>query len=644
MRLVLLLSGMLVMAADDALTTTRLEYRQALAATVDTADSEALRGYVLYPYLQAVRLQRALALRQPGQAADDLDARITAFIQAHANQPVVRELRRAWLLDLAGRRQWDVFLTHLPPVTTDNELRCAQATALLESPGKSPSLAALLPTLWMTGNRLPERCNAPFAWGRGERVLTPELIERRAKLALQAGNASLARDLADLLEPAQAEPVRQWAILIEKPQQAVDALIANPGIQVGDEALQDGWLRLARKDVDAALVRFASLQTARKLTVTSVSPYARSLALTLSWSRRSEALRYFAQVLPADRSELAQEWHARAAMWAGDWALLKQVIVAMPESLRSQARWRYWLARAHQSLNEPVAARAVFEALVATEDNYYAAMAAARLGVRYAPHPQAILAMVNPTELAQRVEAQRMRELLLVGQRSDAGREWTAVASGWTREEQQSAVRLMATWGWHEQAIVAAARLGLFNDYALLYPRPYDDAVRAAAAFSDLTEDMIYAQMRQESLYQAEAVSSANARGLMQMLLATARSTAREYRQPTPQLEDLFKPMVNVKLGAAHMKSLRESFDGQYMVALAAYNAGPGAARRWLPDRVMDSDVWIENIPYNETRTYVQRILWHSLVFHWLRVDSPVDAAAWLATVKPRTLDSRTSR
>ena len=144
--------------------------------------------------------------------------------------------------------------------------------------------------------------------------------------------------------------------------------------------------------------------------------------------------------------------------------------------------------------------------------------------------------------------------------------------------------------------------------------------------------------MRQESLFRADAVSSAGARGLLQMLPDTAHRTARAWKRPKPNVEALFDPNVSVVLGAAQLRTLLDRFGGQTVVALAAYNAGPNAAARWMPSQAVEADVWIENIPYNETRTYVQRILWHNLVFNWLKTGEPQKADGWLVSVGPTTV------
>jgi soluble lytic murein transglycosylase len=160
--------------------------------------------------------------------------------------------------------------------------------------------------------------------------------------------------------------------------------------------------------------------------------------------------------------------------------------------------------------------------------------------------------------------------------------------------------------------------------------------VRAAARLAKLDSTLLYGVIRQESLFRADAVSPAGAMGLAQLLPETARHIAREWQQPVPRPTDLLDPAVNVKLAASHLRSLVDRFDDQLVVALAGYNAGPLAADRWLPDQPIDSDVWVENIPYNETREYVQRVLWHTVVFGWLPSGKGQSTESWLAQIAPR--------
>jgi soluble lytic murein transglycosylase len=231
---------------------------------------------------------------------------------------------------------------------------------------------------------------------------------------------------------------------------------------------------------------------------------------------------------------------------------------------------------------------------------------------------------------------ERARELFLCGMRPEALVEWQFGSEGLSADARMQSIRLAAEWGWYDQAVTVATAQHVFNDYTLLYPHPYDAEVNAAAHLAQLAPEIVYSVVRQESLYRIDAVSNAGARGLMQLQPATARSTARYYKRPTPALTDLFDPYINTALGAARLRMLLDEFDDQTPVALAGYNAGVNAVTRWLPPEPLDSDIWIENIPYNETRGYVQRILWHSLMFTWLRTQGHgLQTQSWLSPIRP---------
>jgi soluble lytic murein transglycosylase len=263
-------------------------------------------------------------------------------------------------------------------------------------------------------------------------------------------------------------------------------------------------------------------------------------------------------------------------------------------------------------------------------------MAAARLDQPFEPHPEKLIVdQVLLKQIEQLPPMVRARELLLSDMRGSATTEWAFGFAQLEEPARTQAVHLAASWGWYDQAISTASQQRVFNDYMLLYPRPYDSEVLTAAKLTRLPPQLIYGVMRQESLYRRDAMSNAGARGLLQMMPDTARRTARKWNRPRPSPDDLFIPLVNVPLGAANLRTLIDRFGGQTLVALAGYNAGPNAATRWLPGESLDADIWVENIPYNETRTYVQRILWHNIVFSWLESGKAQKVDAWLARIAP---------
>ena len=620
-------------AESDPLVDGRRQFLAAYAAVDSSApgaaasDSDVLRAYPLYPYLVAARLQRQLD--DPAAAPA-----IRSFIDTYGDQPVGRSLRSRWLMTLSVSRRWDDFLSVYGTGADDSvAARCNAYTARIAL-GRTDGLADLVVAEWDTPKSLPPACDPAFDWLRTRGLLTPELVEHRARAALEAGETGLARFLARSLPDSTAAPILLWAGLIENPRGSIDALIASPGTSVEPAALQDGWNRYARKDADAAADLYPVLVEARRLdTPAAASPYAIATGVHLALSRRPRALQFFALGQPGDFDESSWEWQVRAALWAGNWARARDGIAAMPEDLRNQNRWRYWAARSAGELGEQSTAKLGYAEVLPT-DNWYAVLSAARLGERFAPSLVPMgLDDAEMKRLATQPAFVRARELALCDMESLAIGEWRAAYAALAQPGQVQAIGLAARWGWYLQAIAAAAKLRIFDDYDVLYPRPFDPEVRRGASLTGLPSDLIYAIIRQESLYRADARSSAGALGLMQLLPETARRTAKAWDLPLKSTASLLQPSVNVPIGSAYLRGLYDRNGGQASLAMGSYNAGPGAVRRWLPDAPMAMDVWVENIPYNETRGYVQRVSWHMIVFGWLSDRKPRDVSGWLGTI-----------
>ncbi|HEX6994385.1 MAG TPA: transglycosylase SLT domain-containing protein [Gammaproteobacteria bacterium] len=626
-------------SSEAALAAARAEFTAALRAVRaganaagGAADSALLRAYPLYPYLEAARLVRALdAAAGPHTAADDASV---AFLERHGDAPVTRAVRRARLDSFARRKLWDAFLAEADRGTGDPQLRCLtlQARIALDDiEGIAPEIA----DVWLTGHRLPLDCEPVFEWLRGEGLMTADLVEERVRLLLENGNAGFARVIARRLPAERAAPWLGWADLIERPRDTLDRLIAAPATPLPDGALADGWQRLARNRPADALERFPAFVAAFGLDRDDTSRAALALALGLAWDRRPEALDVFEQVLPKHLDDYALGWLARAALWAGDFARAGDAIAAMSSAQRDETRWRYWAARVAEETGEHELARELYRGVLGT-DNYYAAMAAARLGVPMTPAQSTVpVDEARVARLASRAPFVRARELLRVRMPAEAAAEWRYGSAALDADDGPQTIHLAMRWGWYDMAVATATSHRIFADYRLLYPTPYDDAVAGAAELAGVEPTLLYAVVRQESLYRADATSAAGALGLAQLLPDTAKRIARRLGRPEPSRADLLVPEINLTLAAAELRSLLDEFAEQLPLALAGYNAGSNAARRWLPARPLDADVWIENIPYNETRDYVQRVLWHSVVFAWLESGAGRDTRGWLASIEP---------
>jgi len=583
----------------------------------DLPDSPQLQSYAIHDYLVAARLRRDLV---PGGDAD-LDLRIDEFLQAHTGQPVVRGLRHDWLVSLAQRGRWDLFLPRSVDVT-DSLLTCDRLAGLLAT-GATAALASEALARWSLPQKQPPQCGDAFIWLHQQGLITAAIAENRARAALVADNARLAREFAADVPAARATELLRWSDLLESPKSALNVLATHPALPIEADALAAGFDKLARSDVQTAFALLPQLSARADSTAALQSRLQRSAALGAAYDRDPRALAAF-ENLPLDVVDnQVQEWRVRAALYAGDFDKVRSWTEQMPASLASLPRWRYWHARAMAATAGEDAAAPLFAELAELRD-YYGYLSADRLHRGYRLNARAAPDdLATQRALAGEPAVIRAHELFDCDLSDDAASEWNSVMTDAGNALKLQAARLAARWGWYSQSIATLAQSGEFDDLSLRYPRPYADSVVQAGKLTQLSGDWILAVMRQESLFRRDAVSRADARGVMQILPATASALARRWHMTPPGREALFDPSIAVPLGAAYLRELLDKYGGSLPLALAAYNAGPAAVERWLPSRSVEAAVWIENIPYNETRGYVQHIVEHIVAFAYVRGADP---------------------
>jgi soluble lytic murein transglycosylase len=634
----LLLTGVLVgvlsfsSAHAEAVPELRAQFQRAMQSPDDDrADSEALQGYVLYPYVQAARLQRALA----DSSTPEPDARIRAFIAEHADAPYVRSLRTAWWLSLYRRQHWADYLAAVGDQPSDPLLACQWLDAHLRLQRMEGFRERALET-WMSGRDMPAACNDSFAWLRERGELTEARIEQRLRLAINGHQFGLARYLIRQL-PDDDQRIWTNAILVrEQRQHFIERLISNPDAPVPFEDLHAGFFRYARGNSEPARALLDRLLKAREFNAAEVSQFKRASALALAYSRDTSALPLFRTLDGESRDADALEWHARIALWAGEWREARGVILSMPPELRGHARWRYWEARITEQLGDQRAARQMYLALSADERNYYGFLAATRAGVK--PRLDPVRAPVDPSAQAQLADlpaVQRARELLALEMRGEGMAElrWAFADLGAT-DKIQVAI-MLDRWGWHDQAIVWLAEAQYWDDLWLRFPLPFREEFRAAAREAGIPEVWLYTIARTESLFNPRALSPVGARGIAQVMPATATATARRADIPYRGGDALYDVDINLRLGAAYIAQMLERFGDRWLFAVPAYNAGPGRIPNWLPSVTMEPDVWIENIPFNETRGYIQRALYHRVIIGWRLSGEVENLSEWLGPVPP---------
>ena len=595
----------------------------------------ALRRYVLYPYLESAALLATISSSR-GNAASILAAH--EFLQRHPQSAVGDEFRRELMLLLSNLQHQELFVEFYAQEIANESRECEYLRARVEL-GQTQGLAPLIAQRWLTPHRLNAACEPAFHWLREAGVLDAALTAERVELLLAQGNAQFARIIARQLPEEAARTYVEWSELLERPIAGIDRLIAEQRLPTHPEALRGIWSRASVQVPDQALARLSDVLDLLSPEDPQRAALTRELALGLAWDRRSESLEVFARMPSRTHDDYTLGWLTRAALWNRDFAAAEQALMRLSPEAAGGSAWLYWRARVLELDGQGPAAQTAYAQLEG-RDNYYSALAAARSGARVVPddQPERTTAAASDS-LSQLDGMQRARELLLAGERVAATREWRYATQGFGTDELVAAIELADDWGWHDMAVSTATRAGVFFDYRRLYPRPFSGAVVAAASAHDIEANMLLAVIRQESMFRNDAVSSAQALGLMQLQLGTARQTARSLGMSAPTRADLFEPAQNTMLGAATLRVRLANFDGQLPVALAAYNAGAAAAARWLPEATIDSDIWIENIPYNETREYVHRVIWNSIVYDWLDDGAPVDTGFLLSTVRSGPAD-----
>ena len=580
-------------------------------------DPAALEAYAIHDYLVAARLRRDLRQRPD----ESVDGSIDVFLQAHSPQPVARGLRHDWLVSLAERQRWDQFLSRSVDVT-DPLLVCDRLQGRLAT-GDTEGLGAAALARWVLPLKPMPECNDAFAWLHRQNLDTPALAEAKVRAALAADNPRLARTFMAEVPVARSAALLQWSDLLEAPKSALNVLASHPTLPVEPDALAAGFDKLARIDSAAAANLLPLLLAGRALTPELTARLRRTAALDAAYDHDPRAVANFDAVATAAEDIPVEEWRVRAALWNGDYAKALSWIEHMPATLATQPRWRYWRARAVAATAGPEAAAALFGELAGLRD-YYGYLAADRLHRGYSLNARSSPDDVNTqTAIAADSGIIRAHELLACAMTDEAGVEWSSALGGAEPAVKVQAAHLAFHWGWYAQSIAMLAQAAEWDDVRLRYPRPYPDVVRTASQLAGVPADWIWGVMRQESLFRKDAVSRADARGLMQMLPSTAAAVARRWHLAPPGKEGLFEPAQAVPLGAVYLRELLDRHSGQLILGLAAYNAGSAPVARWRPPATMDADVWMENIPYSETRAYVQHILEHIVAFAWVRDAEP---------------------
>lgn len=566
--------------------------------------AKALRGYVLAPDFYG-RYLRATASKQPLTV-------LRAFAASNPNHPEARLVINRKLATLAAAKRWRDFLAlwaDFAPNKPSTTLRCHRVNAFIRL-GLDPAEAQREGlALWLAPRSQPKACDPVFAALKSRGVIESTQTRARLALALDEDQHQLARYLARSLDATDRARAELWRQIRGNPSQA---LMATPTGSLANEPdlVKKSLISLARRDPEQAQLALDRLGPTLGLTA-DVS-IAVDQAAALGRARRHEPGAAEALLSLNAMTETTRAWALRAALRDGDWARVIAALDALPDEQALEPAMRYWSARAELARNNTDLAKQIFAGL-AEERGYFGFLAADQLGLPYAlKQQQTAPDDAKLGQLERLADLRRARELFEVGLYGRARQLWADVVHPMPKTDQAQAALLALRWGWYSRAIATANRAGLSDDLALRYPIPNSRWLNQVTIDPALAIGIA----RNESLFMPDVKSSAGAIGLMQLMPATGREVARSLKMPYRGLRTLMDPESNARLGSTYLRSMLERFDQHVALAAAAYNAGPHRVERWLPDDTpLAADIWVETIPFNETRNYVRRVMEATAIF-----------------------------
>ncbi|MNG81804.1 Soluble lytic murein transglycosylase precursor [compost metagenome] len=566
-----------------------------------------LNHYPLLPYLDYYQL----AFR-PG-AADYDD--VTRFIRQHGDTPQSNRLERAYLTYLAQSQQWSQFLRFYPAKPNSTDLLCMHYQARYYTGHKSEALQEA-GKLWLTGQSRPDACDPLFQLWQQAGLRTQEKIWQRMNLAFEAQNPNLIRHLGAQLGGSLKPYGDQMIALFDQPARAMNPASFSTAPQ-SIQLLSLGLARYANEQPEPALRQLGEMKRRFGLNQAEVARVERAAARRLLLDRSTAQRSWLDATLVRMKDAELVELRARLAIWEQDWRGLEGWVKRMPMALQKEDRWRYWLARSLEVQGRQKPARELYLE-TANLRGFYGFMAAQRTGVPYRIKNQSVGHKVPDwrTASSRWPFLVRVRELLAMNEITAARSEWIHNMDRNPVAQRLEFGHIALNQGWHELAILSSIRAEAWDAIDLRFPLPLKRTFSQMAQERTMNTSLLYAISRQESALYPLAQSPVGARGLMQLMPATARETASKLGVPYRNEQQLFDPAMNIRLGSAYLKRLLDVYDGNRILAAAAYNAGPGRVKRWRDQSTnKPMDVWVESIPYRETRNYVQNVLSFDLIY-----------------------------
>ena len=555
-------------------------------------------------------------------------------------------LRNDWLLQLGKQRDWAHFSAELPRFRMNDDRQVQCYALMLDAVNQRTPPAEVAPQVqqrWLAQRDADDGCATAAKVLLDSGHLKPAAAWQRARLSMEVGRTRAAVQAVALLDPDWADTVEAIA---KDPAKYLDEKITaiRPRTK---ELVTLAMIRRASQDADAAAQAMDRTRWKAQLTTEERSWVWGVIGKRAAQRLQDNALSYFANAQSRDLDDDHLAWKARAGLRAANWAVVREAVAAMSAQAQREPVWVYWRAQSIEALRQPNAQQAQEEARglyasIASVQGFYEQLAMEQLGRRITVPPSP--APLTPQEVAgatNDVALQRALTAIRLGLRSEGTREWNYEVAlhtpgGMTERELLAAAQLACDHQVWDRCINTSERTPVSRHHAQRFPMPFEAAVVQRAKEIDLDPAYVYGLIRQESRFITDARSGVGASGLMQVMPATARWTARKIGLTDFKPHQITERDTNILIGTAYLKLALDDFEGSLPMAAAAYNAGPGRPRAWRNGPVLAAEIWAENIPFDETRDYVQKVLSNTTNYAALITGQPQSLRARLGQVGPR--------
>lgn len=564
--------------------------------------SAALVDYPLYPYLQYQWLKDNL------QQSDQ----VLAFLSSYKDSRYARLLRSKWLDYLAKNQRWNDFIRYYE-ATENTALECQYNLAVYKTGDQLQALNEAK-RLWLSGDSLPQECDPLWTALMMSPGFTPELVWQRFELALNKDNVSVAEYVRRSMSQADQAIADVWLRVHQSP-----SLIENNGFlspQMG-RLFAHGVDRLAKSDLSSAIRLWDDRKHTFQIDTQVSQQLERSLAISLAHARNPGAYYRLSQLAAVDAE--VNEWKVRAALLEQNWQHVAEALAGLTPEERLDPKWQYWQARVLDKTGNSLQAQDAY-AKLAEDRSFYGFLAADNVNKPYQITNKPVPLAENELEtLANETDFRIVREFKALNRDVEAERQWWYAVKKLSKERRMIAAKLAQLWHWDQVAITTLVKADYWDDLGLRFPVYYSNQVRDNAERHNLDPAIVFGLIRQESIFNKDAESAVGARGLMQLMPRTGMQIARDLKEKWQSDSSLFNPDVNVRYGAYYYKQLLRQFHGHFALAIAAYNAGSGRVSKWLPIvQPVPADIWIETIPFKETRKYVTSVLSYAIIYQQL--------------------------